>query len=585
MRRRAAFASLLILVLLACQAVTRPISGLLNRAPTLTPVGSLIPTETSQPASPTSRPSPSVESSSSPSPAHTPSPGAPTATLVSGEDFRVRYHPDGGLYVGDQVSLEVIAPPGLDLDEAQVQVKVEEAEVELAPAKFDAYGIAGRSQATLRWAWDTAGLEPGDYHLDFSVQPAGIRWSETVSLAPAEVAPSPLAQARWATTETDCCIVYYITGTAVERDLPELEEMIDAQAEDAASRMDTGFEEAIPIVFISRVLGHGGFANNAVSISYLDRNYAGSSPSLVLHHELVHILDSRLGGELRPTLFVEGLAVYLSGGHFKPEALMPRAAALLEAGRYQPLISLADSFYPAQHETAYLEGASLIEFMVMEWGWPAFSAFYRDIHPAADRQQSTAIDAALKEHFDLSFPELEERFLEALRSIPVTDELREDVHLTVNYYDTVRRYQVALDPSAYYATAWLPDSEEMRKRGIVADYLRHPATAENLALEALLVAADLHLRAGEYELTGRLLQAANVALEAVEAGGSASLRAIPLAGDYLGIVQALLSQGYEAQRIEVAGDNARAWATIAGSPALHELTLIRQEEVWVISPD
>jgi len=108
------------------------------------------------------------------------------------------------------------------------------------------------------------------------------------------------------------------------------------------------------------VLGHGGFATRRSRSPYLDRNYAGSNFGLVLHHEMIHILDGRLGGEYRPSLFVEGLAVYQSGGHFKPEPLMPRAAALLPSetglGRYIPLAELADNFYLSQHEIVTWRG-------------------------------------------------------------------------------------------------------------------------------------------------------------------------------------------------------------------------------------
>ena len=73
-----------------------------------------------------------------------------------------------------------------------------------------------------------------------------------------------------------------------------------------------------------------------------------------------------------------------------------------------------------------------------------------------------------------------------------------DVMLTVSYYEAVRQYQRLLDPSAYFLTAWLPDGEEMRQRGIVADYLRRPSTRQNLIIEELLIEADRQLRAGNY---------------------------------------------------------------------------------------
>ena len=216
------------------------------------------------------------------------------------------------------------------------------------------------------------------------------------------------------------------------------------------------------------MLGHGGFADDAISISYLQRNYAGSSSEIVLHHELVHKLDSQLGGDLRPAFFVEGLAVYLSGGHFKPEPLIPRAAALLEQGMYLPLAPLAERFYASQHEIGYLEASALIEYMIERWGNDAFFAFYRDIHPVeGSASQAAAINAALLKHFQLTFGELENDFLQYLSKQPVEGRWEEDVRLSVRYYDTVRRYQQALDPSAYYMTAWLPDNKQMRERNLV----------------------------------------------------------------------------------------------------------------------
>jgi hypothetical protein len=129
------------------------------------------------------------------------------------------------------------------------------------------------------------------------------------------------------------------------------------------------------------------------------------------------------------------------------------------------------------------------------------------------------MQAALRAHFGISLEQLEERFLEALRQEPLTPADVEDVRLTISFYDTVRRYQQALDPSAYFLNAWLPDGAEMRKRGIVADVLRHPNEAENLALETMLAAANARLLRGEYASTQRLLEAANAALDILEAGG------------------------------------------------------------------
>ncbi len=148
--------------------------------------------------------------------------------------------------------------------------------------------------------------------------------------------------------------------------------LADEQAQSVTRQLGAEFDKPVSVVLLPRVLGHGGFADEAITISYLDRNYAGSSPEIVLHHELVHKLDSQLGGDLRPSFFVEGLAVYLSGGHFKPEPLTPRAAALLHQGLYLPLTALVERFYISQHEIGYLEAGALVEYMIESLGQRIF---------------------------------------------------------------------------------------------------------------------------------------------------------------------------------------------------------------------
>jgi hypothetical protein len=457
----------------------------------------------------------------------------------------------------------------------------------LAQVDFAYYGIAARYQATLYWAVDTRGLEPGDYPLILSIQPGGLIFTETLSLRPAAEVPPPEPQARWAETTIDCCVLHYITGSAAERDLASLQEMAARQVESASQKLGAEFPERVSIALLPRVLGHGGFTTQDISLAYLDRNYAGSTTQMVLHHELVHALDMQLGGDLRPTLLLEGLAVYLSGGHFKPEPLMPRAAALLDLDWYLPLRALADDFYPAQHEIGYLQAGALIEYMVERWGWSAFSAFYRDIHPASENgSQSQAIDIALHSHFKISLAELEDQFVEALRSEAVNADLRQDVRLTVRQYDLIRSYQQLLDPSAYFMTAWLPDSREPRQRGIVADYLRHPASTENLAIETMLVNADAALRQGEHAAAEELLHAVEAVLMAIQSRSTQPLAANPLAQDYASLVAALQAGGCEPQRLTINKISARAWCAFNGATKsgldVQELELTRSGENWTL---
>ena len=502
-----------------------------------------------------------------------------------GDPFQVRYHPDGDLFVGDLVSIEVIAPSDFSIDEAQAQVEIRVTEVvTLGPVSFSPYGIAGRPQATFMWAWDTTGLTPGEYNLTFSIFPQEITWTETISLFPESQLPIPEPYAYWSSAESECCVFHYISNTAAERDLQELMTIADEQARLAVERIGIEFRDPITITLMPRVLGHGGFAGREIYISYLDRNYAGDSFPMVVHHEMVHILDARLGGEYRPTLFVEGVAVYLTGGHFKPEPLMPRAVALLEMDIYIPLIELADNFYPSQHEIGYLQAGALVEYMVDRWGWQGFSDFYRGIRRPENGSPSQVIDSALQENFGITISHLEELFLTELRRQPVEPKLVTDVLLTIDYFDTVRRYQQALDPSAYFMTAWLPNIEEMRNRGILADLLRHPSGPQNIALEAMFVEADKHLRAENYPQVDTHLDAINTVLDAMEEFDPYPFDHHLLAADFYAITLLLQNEGYELIRAEVESENARAQA--AGLDGQDKsLELIKIGGQWQLLPD
>ena len=487
----------------------------------------------------------------------TENPLARPAVATQENTFSVLFHPDGALYVGDQVSLEVIAPPEAEVHGRKVSLLTGgPAGVKLGEAQFGYFGLGGRLEATFLWSWDTSGLPAGDHSLTFAVQPDGPVWMETVTLLPRGQLPGVEAQTSWATANSTCCEVHYLTHTAVERDLSSLLAMMDEQAEIVSQQMGgSPLKERAPVVLIPRLLGHGGFTGREIVLSYRDRNYVGGSLTVIFHHELVHYLDVHSGGDLKPSMLVEGLAVYLSGGHYKPEPLMPRLAALLppEAGctpvdqalsggsaqavtarlcglnRYVPLEELLNHFYFAQHEIGYLEAGSLVEFMVETWGWAAFSGFYRDIRPlenpttqpaGADRSQSRAVEAALQRHFGLSLAQLEDRFLQALNTEPVQPQDVEDIRLTVWYYDSARRYQLLMDPSAYFLNAWLPDSEQMRQRRVVADVLRSPVGSENSALEALFVTANAYLKQGRYREVQRLLEAIEVILNGLSPTGT-----------------------------------------------------------------
>ena len=407
--------------------------------------------------------------------------------------FSVRFHPDDRLRVGDLVSFDVSSTrKGIDFSKQKLVLEI--GNQEIATAGFGNVG-EGSYRSVMQWAWDTKGLSPGIYQLTISIMPAGITWTQQVPLL------EPVADAnsyQWKTSQTDCCEIHYISNTAAERDLKQLLPIIETKAEQAAAAMYTTLPSLkFAVNLIPRNLGHGGFTTDEIFVSYPDHPYTGADFSQVLEHEMIHLLDAGLGGEYRPILLVEGLAVFTTGGHYKKEPLVGRAAALYRLGWYIPLNYLANNFYPSQHEIGYLEASTVVAYMVDTWGRDAFSNFYRDIQ-ASKGGDSDAIDNALQRHFSISFKQLEDRYISMLNNQPVNPDLMMDVRYSTEIYDTLRYYQQSLDPSAYYRQLWIPSGKDSRSRQIVGDYLRHPEGHNNKEIENLFANTSQALRAGQY---------------------------------------------------------------------------------------
>jgi len=421
-------------------------------------------------------------------------------------------------------------------------------------------------RARLTWAWDTTGLDgeqrlrvhldPDDRIQEGDEDPANNVVTLTVSLRPAAARPALEAQATWVTTTTSCCVLHYLTGSPAARDLPAL----TAQAEQAAALVQTRLHltatRPISLYLVSRVIGQGGYAAAAVTLSYLDRNYAGRDLRLLLPHEFTHMSDGPLANGT-PSFLREGLAVWVAGGHFKPEPIPQRAAALRRLGDYVPLDQLMEDFYLHQHEAAYLESAAFVAYLVETHGWDRFLAVYGGFGEAK------SLDAVLQATLGADLTAVEADFLRWLDAHPPTPAQERDVRDTIRLFDAVRRYQQAYDPGAYFMSGWFPDPVEGERRGIVADFLRRPTGAESIALEVMLLAAQEGLAAGD-------LPTVETHLEAVEAVLMDGRFTHPLAVRYLAVVEASAAHGYEAQRVALDDGAAHVWAT-ASDATLVEL--------------
>lgn len=554
------------------------------------------PTETPVPPTTTALPS------ATPAPTLTATPVLPTPTAfptaTPGRAFNgdlyigegdVLVHPDPQVYAGDQVSFEVSVHDGAGLGLNRFPVALYLGDPKdghlLDTAQAFPSGLGGRLQATFTWTWTaeeltgeqtlTAVVDPDDVIQIGDENPNNNTLTFTLSILPRDSLTPIESEAHWVTTESDCCIFNYISGSAAERDIDMIKATADNAVQYVEGRMNKDLQQKMVFNLIDRLLGHGGFASTTITITYIDRDYAGGGIESVFRHEATHLLDRQFGN-FRPSIIEEGTATFVAGGHFKEEPFEPRLIGVIDLGQYIPLTELANHFYNSQHEIGYLEGAAFIEYLVNNYGWDRYTHFLGSFQSGPT--DSMVLDAALRLIYDRSLAEMETDWLAKLKAEPVDARWRSDVDYTVQYYDTVRRYQQINDPSAYFLTAWIPDITRAVRDNIVADYSRHPDSPTNIALETMLVEASHTIADGDFESTHNYLRAVNAVLDS---NGDFSVD--PLATDYWTLTESALGAGYEPHRIQLDANGDTATLTVSQPflPAtLSTLTLTRSGEAW-----
>jgi hypothetical protein len=435
-------------------------------------------------------------------------------------------------------------------------------------------------RARLIWAWDTTGLvgeqtltawiDPDDQIRAGDENPDNNRMTFDVEIKPAADRPPAEIGATWATTATDCCVFYYLTGSAAERDLAAIAGTAEAAIGHVQSELHTTVPAPFEIYMISRVIGHGGYAREWLAISYLDRHYGGRDLGNVLRHEAAHVVDAGMVAEWAPALAREGLAVKIAGGHFAPGPVIELASAVWELDRYIPLEELADDFYRHQHEIGYLEAGAFVMYLLETHGWDAFRRFYTSFDDQKDDAQ--ALDAALTSTWGVGLAETEAAFLDWLAQHPPRSAHLRSIEATVRLFEAVRGYQAQHEPGAYFWSGWLPSPEIGKDQGITADFIRHPHQPENVALETMLIAAQDALMAEDWDRVAQLL-------DGVEAVLSAGVFGHPLAAEYLAVAHAVDDAGYEAQAIALVGEVAEVEA-IADWPERVILCFSRDDAGW-----
>ncbi len=530
---------------------------------------------------------PSVTPTHTPLPTFTPTPSRTPADLyISAEDIRV--HPEPQIYSGDLVSFEVLPNDGaaVGLNDLGVAINLADGaeELQLGFTRVAPYGIGRRMQATFTWIWDTTDLigsqkitvvlDPANDVVIGDLDQSNNEVELTIDVLPVEARPVNETETMWVVTESNCCIYHYTTNSAAERDI----EFIIETAEEAVAYdeelLGVQKREKIVFNFVNRVVGHGGFAADTITISYLDRNYVGDYLAGTLRHEVSHVLDRLIAPE-RGVMITEGLAVYVAGGHFKPELISPRMAAAEVAGLDLPLGEFINDFYTAQHELSYLHAASFVEYLIDTYGWDRFRLLMRNMETA--NTETRMLNRAALLVLGVTLDQLESSWLESLRTQPFDGNLLADVETTVSFYDTARRYQLTADPDAYFLTAWIPSVTRAREQQIIADYTRHPASLENIALELMLGSANDLIFSGDFSEAQEWIAAVNAVLD-----GGMSFAVHPLALQTFDLTNRALESGYEPQRIKLEPQQATL-ETISEWPRLQELNFKLTESGWALS--
>jgi len=578
----------LILLLAACNMLPGSDSGAAVPERN-TAVSPNAPTATNPPATDTAVPQDTATADIPPTEAPTALP-TPTATAnvpdLSITAENVYLYPVPDIFEGDAVTFQVMAyvPETINPDDVTVHVLVDYEDV--ISGTLSRPNLAGNAVGLFEWAWDTTGvagehlvhvildrqdtIQAGDENQDNN------QVSLNVTVNDAAAQPASQRNATWVTAETDCCHVHVVSGTAAYRDLPNLLTAVETAVRQSAERIQIEPERKLDVYLIDRVIGQGGYAGHAIVVSYLDRQYASQGLHEVLVHEAVHVLDRQFAPD-RITFLAEGLAVWASQGHYKPEDINRRSAALVTLDRYVPLPQLINDFYPVQHEIGYLQAAGFVSFLIESYGWPQFQAFYSDVEAEDAATLAQAMDMNLQQYFGVSLVQAEADWLDYLTQLPLDQTVVVDLETSIRYYDTMRRYQRNYDPTAYFLTAWLPYPDDLREEGNPADLTRHPQDEINITLEVMFQAADTALRQGDYNKANVLLDSITRVLD------NDGIFIDPLAVSYLNVVRAATAAGFEAQRVQLAGDHATVQVTDADTAVLSELTFVLNGQNWILT--
>ncbi len=506
----------------------------------------------------------------------------PDLSIASDDIF---LYPVPSIFAGDKVTFQLwpTVPEPISPENVAVQISIDGAEVARGALSGNSH-LSGEAVGLFEWVWDAT--EPGPHRIQVTLDqedtirlgdedPNNNTASLDVVVLDSQTRSADEATAIWKTATSECCLIHVVSGTAADRDLPQLLALIDQAAFQASAKLGEEPQKQIDIYLIDRVIGQGGYASSGIVVSYLDRDYTGNDLLQVLVHELVHLLDRQFAPQ-RISFLAEGLAVWASGGHYKAENIDQAIIAMRNTDRYLPLPDLINDFYPSQHETAYFQAAGFVSYLINTYGWWPFRDFYIDVTQDKADSLAAAVDQSLQAHFGQSLSDVEASWIEYLDGLTADPTAIPDVQTTVHYYEVMRRYQMQYDPTAYFLKAWMPSPSSVLELGSPADFNGHPETEQNIALEVMLGAADRSLKKKNYAR-------ANVLLNSIERVLDSDGQFLdPFSMNYWRIVQTVSAEGYVVHQVILSGDSAVVAATRDGSNGIIQLNLTLNGQAWIL---
>lgn len=398
-------------------------------------------------------------------------------------------------------------------------------------------------------AFDTAG-EVGRHEVIVTAEIDGSRRrvGTGIEVLSASRRPAQESTATWDFVQTECCVLRYLTDSAAARDLDAVAELLD----DKAAFVEKRFERPLPevdITLIDVLWGNGGYSGTEVVVSYLDRDFGPRDAEVVgttLAHELTHWMTDDLEQSILPWPLEEGIAVYVTGGHFKPEDIAARTGALHALGHFVPLAEFLDDFDEMQHESRYVEAAGLVDYLVERFGWDQFIEFYSSTVRA--RSNSLWFDRAAQVTFGSGIAELSTGFAEWAAGQDPEPEL-DDLRLTIALQEARRAFQVSFAP---YQNYFVFDS--VRSAGQPAVALREARDPGNVAAEALIGWAQKLMAERRSAEAAPVVEQIESIVETGRIDGG-------LGSQVLSVAERLDESGYELLEFEIRDGRAVAVAT------------------------